>query len=96
MAFSFSSAAQGAALGTQINPGLGSVLGGILGGFFGKGKKATPSIPVEPVDLSEQQKKAIQANIQAAPAAGAFLDGKGHAGIRQALQGSYQHGAGAY
>ena len=67
MAFSLSSAAHGAALGTQINPGLGSVLGGILGGFFGKGKKATPSIPVEPVDLSEQQKKAIQANIQAAP-----------------------------
>ncbi len=67
MAFSLSSAAQGAALGTQINPGLGSVLGGILGGFFGKGKKAAPSVPVAPVDLAEEQKKAIQANIAAAP-----------------------------
>lgn len=67
MAFSLSSAAQGAALGTQINPGLGSVLGGILGGFFGKGKKAAPSVPVEPVNLSEEQKKALQANIAATP-----------------------------
>jgi hypothetical protein len=63
MAFSLSTAAQGANLGFQSGGGVGSVLGGILGGFFGPKKKADTSVPVEPLDLAAEQKKSIQGNL---------------------------------
>lgn len=62
MPFSGTGAMSGAAAGSSL--GLpGTLIGSILGGFFGGGKKAAPTIPFTPVNLQDEQKKAIAGNL---------------------------------
>lgn len=61
MPFSGSGAASGATAGAAFGP-WGALIGGALGGFFGGSKaKAAPVVP--PLNLQDEQKKAISGNL---------------------------------
>jgi len=64
MPFSGSGAASGAAAGSAFGP-WGTVIGGVAGGLFGGGKKAPATAAFQPVDLQEEQRKAIAGNLGA-------------------------------
>jgi len=62
MAFSGSGAAAGASAGSVFGP-WGTAAGAVLGGFFGGSKKAPGSAAYSPVDLQEEQRRAIAGNL---------------------------------
>lgn len=60
-----SGAASGAQVGTMVMPGIGTAIGAVIGGaagLFGGKQKASPVANYKPVDIAEEQKRAIDAN----------------------------------
>lgn len=61
-----SGAASGAKLGSMVLPGVGTAIGALLGGaagLFGGRQKAPPVANYQPVDVQEEQRRAIAANL---------------------------------
>jgi hypothetical protein len=61
MAINLNGAASGAAAGASFGP-WGAAIGGIAGAFLGK-QKAAPAATLKPVDVQEEQRKALAGNL---------------------------------